>query len=137
MKTAIFYRSFLGNSRNYALWLGKYLKTAVLGFNDFNNKTIKKYHTVVVISGTYAGWMPLTGFLQKHWEILKNKKVIVVSVGISPANVPYTKKTFQKIPPEILKKVKHFRIPGNMFGIKPLGDVEKENLKEVVKYLKK
>jgi len=137
MKTAIFYRSFLGNSRNYALWLGKYLKTDVLGFNDFNNETIKKYQMVVVISGTYAGWMPLTGFLQKHWEILKNKKVIVVSVGISPANVPYTKKTFQKIPPEILKKVKHFRIPGNMFGIKPLGDVEKENLKEVVKYLKK
>ncbi|MFC1711336.1 flavodoxin domain-containing protein [Patescibacteria group bacterium] len=137
MKTAIIYKSFLGITKQYVSWLAKDIKADVLTFNQANDEKLSLYKTIIIASGTYAGWMPLTSFLVKKWPLIKNKKVIVASVGIAPSNDPYSKKVFEKIPLAIRKSVKIFKLPGKMFNLTPAGDIKKENLKDITSYINK
>lgn len=137
MKTVIFYQSYLGTTKKYALWLAEDLKADLYTFKQANKEILSKYDQLVIASGTYAAKMPLTGFLQNNWSILKDKKVVVLSVGISPEGVPYTNQIINKIPLEIRKAVKIFRLPGSMFGFTPkeAGIVSRKNLEPIIKYL--
>jgi len=134
IKTAIFYQSILGTSKKYASWLSEELKADLYKFHQ--SKKINDYEQILIISGTYAAKMPLVNFAKKNWNNLKNKKLIILSVGISPPGEEYTEQTLATIPPKISKKAKIFRIPGNMFGVKPWGEVNKTSLKDVLKFLK-
>jgi len=137
METVIVYRSILGITKKYATWLAEDLKADLFTFNKVEQVDWSAYDAVIIASGTYASWMPLTGFLKKHWPILKDKKVIVVSVGISPEDTPYTRQILEKIPEEIRKTVKIVRLPGAIFGKTPseTGVVKRENIKKVIKFV--
>jgi menaquinone-dependent protoporphyrinogen IX oxidase len=136
MGTLIVYRSVLGSTRKYAEWLADELECPACTFIDVTDGQLERAGRVIVMSGTYAGWMPLTGFLQSRWRTLSGKRIIVVSVGISPDGDAYTTVTLNRIPAEIRNRVKLFRLPGAALGMAPLGDVRKDNLKELVKYLR-
>jgi menaquinone-dependent protoporphyrinogen IX oxidase len=137
MKSVIVYRSFLGTTRKYARWLSEELTADAVPFGRATNKVLSRYDTVIVASGTYAGWMPLTGFLKKTWPILRKKKVVIVSVGISPPGEVYTKETLEKIPKSIRSRVTVLRLPGAIFGRTPpeTGVVRRENIRIVLKAL--
>jgi menaquinone-dependent protoporphyrinogen IX oxidase len=139
MKTAVVYKSILGTTKKYANWLAEDTKVDVFTFSKAKDKILKKYDQFIVASGTYAAKMPLTGFLIKKWPILKDKKVIVLSVGISPPEEEYTKITINKIPENIRKSVKIFRLPGAMLGKTPpeTGEVKKSNLKKIITLINK
>lgn len=132
-KPAVVYQSFLGTTKQYAQWLQEEFGGDIFTFSQAKDERLLKYETVIVASGTYAGWMPLTGFLKRKWPLLKDKKVIVVAVGIAPAEEPYSKKAFEKIPDEIRQKVKIFKIPGRWGKLTPAGEVKKGNLKKIIK----
>src|SRR6185437_11094271 len=112
--------------------LGEALEANVATFKDIQDEELINYDVVIVTSGTYAGKMPLVGFLKKHWDILQHKKVIVIAVGIAPAEDEYSIKSYELIPPEIRHKIKYFKVPGNMFSLKPAGKPSKEKLERVI-----
>jgi menaquinone-dependent protoporphyrinogen IX oxidase len=136
MKAAIFYKSFLGATKQYSKWLAEEAKIDIYTFDQANDKLLQSYDMLVVASGTYANWMPLTGFLKRYWPILKSKRVIVMSVGLSPADDPYTRQTFTGIPAEIRKSVQIVRIAGKLFGMKTPDGVKRGNLAPVLQLLK-
>lgn len=135
MKTVVLYRSVLGTTKHYANWLGEALQADVMTFNQVDEESLIFYDVVIITSGTYAGKMPLVGFLKKHWEILQHKKVIVMAVGIAPAEEKASLDSYRLIPLEIRSKVRYFKIPGNMFGLKPAGKPSKEKLEPIITYV--
>ena len=135
MKTAVFYKSFLGATKQYSKWLAEEAKIDIYTFDRAKDEILQRYDTLVVASGTYANWMPLTGFL-KRWPILKSKRVIVMSVGMSPADDPYTLQTFARIPAEIRKSVQIVRVAGKLFGTRTPEGIKKGNLAPVLQLLK-
>jgi len=137
MKTIVVYHSLLGTTRKYATWLGEELHADVVGFKDVTKRTFDDYDVVIVTSGTYAGKMPLVDFLKKYWEVLELKKVLVMAVGIAPADVEQSRVSYELIPEDIRSAITYFKVPGNMFGLKPAGEPSKKKLEPLISYFHK
>lgn len=135
MKKLVIYRSVLGTTKHYAIWLGEALQADVIDFNHINTKTLNEYNMVIVMSGTYAGKMPLVRFLKDHWTVLQDKKVVVVAVGIAPVEEVASRESYKLIPVEIRSKVRYFKLPGSFLGLKPAGEPSKEKLEPVISYI--
>jgi len=136
MKTIILYKSFLGTTRTYAEWLRDELKYDLKEFGEVRDEELKEYDSVIVASGTYANHMPLVNFLKSKWEVIKDKNVVVIAVGIAPEDVEYSRKSYEGIPANIREKIKYFKIPGRIGLIRTAGEVKKENLDRIIRYIR-
>ena len=136
MKLAIFYKSHLGSTRNYAKWLKEQYDADLYMFRQLKKAKISSCDTIIVSSGTYKGRMPLVKFIQQAWPQIKNKRVIVVAVGIVDPNDQASINSYKMIPKKIRDNIRYFKLPGKIGSSKPMGEVEPENLKPIVKYLK-
>ena len=134
MKTAIIYKTLLGTTKQYAEWLKEEIKTDVFKFNEASKDKLKEYDLIIVGSGIYAGKMPLVGYLEKVWDVVANKDIIILAVGAAPADNEITKQAYQTIPEKIREKVKYFKLQGKIW--KKLEEkVKKENLNPVIEYI--
>ena len=138
MKTLVVFRSILGTSRQYAEWLAQRLECELIPFGQVKDRQLEAVDKVIVVSGTYAGWMPLVGFLKKHWQSLRDKKVVVVAVGLAPPDDEWSIRSYNKIPQEIRQHIEYFKLPGKVFEESPdLPSINKSRLEPVVKAVKK
>lgn len=137
MKAVIFYKSHLGSTKTYAYWIQKQLKCDIFLFRQFKKAKIEKYDTVIVCSGTYIGKMPMVNFLIKTWPRIKDKNVVAIAVGVVSAHDDASIKSYNRIPANIRRDIKYFKIPGKIGDNKPLGEVRPQNLKLIFEYLKK
>jgi len=134
MKDLIVYKSFLGTTKQYAEWVSEYLKADALKFNQASDNDLIGADRIIVMSGTYAGQMPLIGFLEKNWNILKDKKVFVIAVGAVPPQDNMSRASYEKIPEEIRGIIKYIKVMGATpfaGGDKRKEQIKIENLKEV------
>lgn len=136
MKTIVLYKSFLGTTRKYAEWLKEELKCDLKKFEEIEDEELKDYDLIIVASGTYAGRMPLTSFVKSRWDILKDKKVVAIAVGIAPEKEKWSVRSYEQIPNHIREKIKFFKIPGGIWLAKPAGEVKKENLDRIIGYIR-
>jgi len=135
MRINIYYKSIFGSTKKYANWLNQSVESNLHKFRDINKNNIDKSQIVVVMSGTYAGQMPLINFLKNNWDIFKDKIVIVVAVGAIPAEDDQNKASYDLIPDEIKDKIQFFKLPGKLLN--PNKDsVKKENLLPIIKIIK-
>jgi menaquinone-dependent protoporphyrinogen IX oxidase len=134
MKILIIYRSAFGTTKQYAHWLAESTKAKIFKY-DISESEIKSADIIIVMSGTYIGFMPLTKFIKNNWRILKNKNVIAVAVGMVDANHKDSKKSYMRIPCEIREKIKFFKLSGKIG--KSLEKVNKENIKPIISFIKK
>lgn len=131
MKIAVVYKSLLGSTKKYATWICEEFHADLFKFGSIDSQTLENYDIVVVASGTYASQMPLIGFLKNHWDILQNKRVVVVAVGMAPPDDPQSLASYELIPAEIQDEIYYFKLPGKLFVAGPGGKPSKEQLKEV------
>jgi hypothetical protein len=134
MKTAIAYKSFLGTTRQYAMWLHESVESDVFKANDTNLSRMAEYDLIVLCSGTYMGWIRMASYLKRNWEVLRNKKVILLVTGIAPPEDPESRKAFEKIPGYIRKDIEYFKLPGKI-GRRNQEQVDKRNLVPVLEYI--
>ena len=136
MKTAIIYHSVFHATEQYAKWLAEALAAELLPMKKA--KDLSPFNRLIIMSGTYAGGMPLVGFLKKNWSKMQHKKVIVIAVGAAPEDDPMSKASYDKIPDEIKAKITYFKIRGaTPFANKEKREQEitKDNLDKVLGYL--
>lgn len=113
MKTLICYTSKNGTTERYMRWLADDLQADIRTFGEIpRNYDFSGYDTVVVSSGTYIGFMKLTKFLKKRWNVLRFKKVVAVAVGAAPADDPWSIKSYERIPTEIRDGISYIKIVG-------------------------
>jgi len=136
MKIAIIYKSYLGATRQYAEWLEESLEADLFRFEQVGEGTLDNYDRIIVMSGTYAGKMPLTKFLQNNWEIIKHKDIVVIAVGGQEPSQKESNDSYLTIPEEIRNNIKYYKIQGKFFMF-PASGIKKENLNEIIEYLKK
>jgi menaquinone-dependent protoporphyrinogen IX oxidase len=132
MERIVLFKSVFGATREYAKKLSTTLGSDLDSF-DIADEKLKGYDLIVVMSGTYAGKMPLVSFLVKNWELLKGKKVVAVSVGLVPADSPKDKLAYETITREIRAGIRYFKIPGK-FGINTR-KFNMDNLKPILEYI--
>jgi hypothetical protein len=111
VKVAIVYYSLLGTSKKYALWLSEALDGDMLQFREATDRRLRHYDAIVVLSGTFGGWMPLTGYLKKHWPTLCTRRVVAVTSGSVPPEIPASQKAYEAIPEEIRNEISFFKLP--------------------------
>lgn len=135
MSVSIYYKSIFGSTKKYAQWLNQAVESELYKFRNINKNVINKSQTIIIMSGTYAGQMPLVNFLKNNWDILRNKTVIVVAVGAAPENDSQSKASYNLIPDEIKSNIKYFKLPGKLLN--PNKDcVEKDKLQPIIKLIK-
>jgi len=117
MKIAIIYKSTFGATKKYALWLQDSLGGDVFTMGQISQDKLDIYDTLVIMSGTYAGRMPLVQYLRTNWKHLQAKNVIVIAVGCIPSEDPHSQASYQLIPPEISAHITYFKLPGKFFQI--------------------
>jgi hypothetical protein len=135
MKTLILYRSFLGSSKQYAEWLHEEVPSDIMKFRQAGGKVLESYDTVVLIGGTYAGWLSLSGYLKSKWKKLQGKRVVFVTVAGAPAEDAVSVKAYSKVPENIRTAVKHFHLRGKI-GKTNLDEVKKEKIQPIAEYIK-
>lgn len=135
MKILIVYKSILGSTKQYAYWLAEEIDADIMTFGKVKEKTFGKYDIVIVASGTYAGKMPLVGFLEKYWATLQYKKIIALAVGIAPLYEEASMQSYKLIPERIRTYIRYFKVPGKMPFVKPIEVPAKEKLQPVISYV--
>ena len=131
MKTAIVYQTKLGATQKYASWLQEATKAELFRMDKLSGQKLQDFDRVVVMSGTYAGGMPLTGYLKQNWQYLENKKVVAVAVGAVGSEKLWSKLSYIRIPRKIRAKIQYFKIRGRAEQ-EPESLVKRENLKEII-----
>jgi len=93
-KVVVLYKTKYGSSKKYATWIAEEVGAEIFNVDDFNPGNLHNYNVIVYGGSLYATGIIGLSKIKKSIETLKNKKVIVFSVGASPAK------------PEVLEDIK-------------------------------
>ena len=83
-KGIILYQSKYGATKKYAQWLQESTGFDLVETKKADINVVKGYDTIILGGGVYASGIAGLSFLKKHYAALKDKKVVVFSVGASP-----------------------------------------------------
>ena len=84
MKSIVIYKSKYGSTRTYAKWIAE-----ELGCSAFESKYVKiddllAYDVIVYGGGLYAEAINGVTLITKNPEVLKDKKIVIYTTGITP-----------------------------------------------------
>jgi menaquinone-dependent protoporphyrinogen IX oxidase len=134
MNTIILYKTKLGSSKKYATWLGEAIGAPVSDFGEEDKTDLSKFSRIIFLSGTYGGRMPLAKFLKNNWEILADKEVVAVALGLADPEGAWGKFSYKLIPKKIREGIKYFRLPGNI-GKETSETVARTEIEKVITFL--
>ncbi|MCL2041628.1 MAG: flavodoxin domain-containing protein [Bacteroidales bacterium] len=118
-KVLIIYHSKYGHTKKYAQWLAEALSADICESGNLKNDMLKDYATIVFGGSLYAGKNKAAALIVKHFEQLKNKKVVLFTCGVadvnSEANIVNINKSLDTIiTPDIRDKIKIFHLRGGI-----------------------
>lgn len=129
MKTAVIYKSKYGSAKQYAYWIAESVNADIFEEGDINNIDFSIYDNIVYGGGLYAGGINGINSIVKIYDKIKEKKLIIFTVGLSDTNneenIKNIKLTMHKtLPIEILDNADVFHLRGAM-DYKKLGPIHK------------
>ncbi|MDR0922019.1 MAG: flavodoxin domain-containing protein [Lactobacillales bacterium] len=114
MSTIIFHASEYGAGKQYATWVKENVPNAtlldsrldaVVDFSAFDN--------IVMIGSFYWDGLHGAKFMKKHWQEIKDKHVIMATVGIAnPESSDYTRIKKFAFPDEMIEKMEFYHLRG-------------------------
>ncbi len=85
-KKVVIYKTKYGSAKQYAEWIAEELKCEIYRQENFSAASLDKYDTIIYGGSLYAVGILGISLIKNNYEKLKDKKVIIFSVGISPSN---------------------------------------------------
>ncbi|MFW6318692.1 MAG: flavodoxin domain-containing protein [Bacillota bacterium] len=82
-KTLVLYTSNYGSTKQYAEWIGRRINADIYPTSMIKTIDIAIYDSIIIGGGLYAVGILGLKTLKPYIECLKNKKVIVFTVGLS------------------------------------------------------
>ena len=118
-KTIIIYNSKYGHTKRYAQWLAEAVQADICENKNVNAEKLNGYDTVVFGSSIYAGRNKGAVALAKHFERIKDKKIVLFTVGIynpeSESNIEKINEDLNKtLTPEMRAKTAIFHLRGGI-----------------------
>lgn len=130
MKAIVIYHTKHGSTKLYAEWIKQAAGNIDIARLEQADSLINNYDVIVIASRTYMGRIAASSFLRKKWDILKNKKLYLVVVGMAPQEDEASQKSFNMIPEEIRDHLGgYLKAPGKI-GFEGLKFYEKLILKK-------
>ncbi len=96
MKTAVVYKSISGFTKTYAEWIAEDLGADLFALDRVSDSVFSEYDAIVFGGSLHAVGINGVKFLNRNFEKLDGKKVVVFAVGASPNR--------EGIPDEVLNK---------------------------------
>ena len=123
---AIVYKSKYGSTKRYAQWIAEEAKADCFECSEVEIKTLGGYDTIIYGGGLYAGGIAGISTITKNFEILKDKKIVVFTVGVASTDkdevfLPIIEKNFSK---EMRNHIKFFHLRGGI-DYKKLGVIHR------------
>lgn len=81
-KRAVLYRSRTGFTYQYSQWIAEELKCDMIENKKLCVKDIEQYDTLIIGGGVYIGSIDGFEFVQKNWDVLKEKDIYLLAVGL-------------------------------------------------------
>jgi menaquinone-dependent protoporphyrinogen IX oxidase len=118
-KTLVVYNSKYGHTKKYAQWLAEELNADIYDGKKLKNNLLSNYSTILFGSSLYAGTNKAAHLIVKHFEQIKDKNIVLFTVGMydtnSEENIIGINKTLNKvITSEIREKIKIFHVRGGI-----------------------
>jgi len=118
-KTLIIYSSKYGHTKKYAQWLAEELNADICESENLNIDKLKSYFTIIFGSSIYAGRNKGAVTLVKCFEQIKDKKIVLFTVGMYDTNseeniIAINKELNKVITPEIRKRIEIFHVRGGI-----------------------
>lgn len=119
MKQVVVYKSHYGTTKQYAKWLAEALHADLFEHSKIKAKDLLDYDVIIYGGGLYAGGVSGISLIAKNFEKLKNKKLIVFTVGLADPENPDNLKSIQKstsgaLPSEAKEQIKFYHLRGGM-----------------------
>lgn len=111
-KIAVIYKSKYGSSKRYAGWIALRLGADLYEINDIRGKDLEGYNTIIYGGGIYVGKINGIKFINKNYERVKNKKLIVFTVGLDSKEDNFKKVIENNFNKEQLENIKIFNFKG-------------------------
>jgi menaquinone-dependent protoporphyrinogen IX oxidase len=117
--TLIIYHSKYGHTKQYAQWLAEELKADMCEAKSLKNNMLNDYSTILFGNGIYAGTNKAANLIVKHFEQIKDKKVVLFTCGLNDVSketiiIKINKALDKVITPEIREKIKIFHVRGGI-----------------------
>ncbi len=101
MKPAIIYFTKWGATRQYAEWIAEALPNIDLIDANRADPNPSPYDVIIIASRVFMGKIAANSFLASKWDILKDKKVYLLVVGVSPEGDKDSRTQYEMIPEHI------------------------------------
>ena len=117
MNNIIIYGSHYGTTKQYAEELSKRTNIKAISFKEV--KEINDYNNIIYLGGLYAGGVLGMSKTIKKLNDVSNKKIIIVTVGLSDPTDEVNKNNIRnniknQLPKEIFEKAKIFHLRGGI-----------------------
>ena len=128
-KIAVVYKSKYGSTKKYAQWIAEECQADLFDVSEAGAEKLKGNDTIVYGGAIYASGISGVSVITKNYERLKDKKIIVFTVGIAAVNdeesfLSIIEKSFSK---EMINGIKFFHFRGGI-DYKNLGMLHKSML---------
>ena len=83
-KSVVVYKSNYGSTKIYAKWIAKELDADIYEAKEVKIDKLKEYDNIILGGGLYAGGILGSSIISKNFESIRDKKIIVFTVGLAP-----------------------------------------------------
>ncbi len=125
-RTILVYKTKYGTTETYARWIAQALGADLFETSQIGPQELAGYDTIIQGGGLYAGGILGVGLITKNFDKLKDKNLVVFTVGLAdPKNPSQFQSVIDKnFTQEMKSKIKIFHFRGGM-DYKKLGMLHK------------
>lgn len=115
-KIAVIYKSNYGSTKKYAQWISEHLKADLFEQSEVLIDELDLYNTIIYGGGLYASGIIGSSFIKNNYEKLKQKQLIVFTVGLAATDdesifKPIIDKNFSE---KMQSNIKFFHLRGSI-----------------------
>lgn len=117
MNGIVIYKTKYGSTKQYAEWISEELGIKAVDAKSVKAEDLLKYDVIIYGGGLYAEVINGVTLITKNYEMLKDKKLIVFSTGITPLDCRDYYDTYvieKNFKPHMTDNIKVFNFMGKM-----------------------
>jgi menaquinone-dependent protoporphyrinogen IX oxidase len=111
----IAYQSKYGSTKQYAEWIQKESNGDLVNIENEDKLDLTRYDILIIGSSVRVGNIVIAPFIEDHWSVMKDKKIILFTTSGTPPQHPKIQSIYEKsLPEEIRKEIKYFPLHGRI-----------------------